>query len=314
MTALGPKSIHWTPTSSHLLLASSESATITVLSTRTFSHAVNLDLASNAPDFSYQERISASGQRTFSLLAANAIPALDTSKTAVDMKVNATGNLLAVRYDGFEGVLIWDMSSHVQGAGNTEAGRIPPVLLLLHSSVRKMIWQPRASRAPLLLLVTEDGGVYVFDATIDAPPIRIESQVVGAGVDARWIASASASQEVVGEELKILIASRRKGWIVVFPEGRNERSEQDDDTGQRTRRAVDSWTQEPRQMESGAEHVEEEGDTSQDSLYDILSGRTPLPELKHVDAMNGANMDENTQGLEDTFREKRMGLESEFDY
>lgn len=310
--ALGPKSLHWTPNSTHLLLAASDSANITVLPSRTFSHVTTLNLDVNLPEYSYQERISASGQRSYSLLAANAIPTLDTSKPALDMRTNATGTLLSVRHDGTEGVLIWDIASHVSSTEDASVQPTPPILLLLHSPVRKMLWHPQTSRTSLLLLVAEDGGVYVFDAAIDAPPLRIESPIVGAGVEARWISPTSASSSgVYGGELKILITSRRKGWTVVFPEGRNtEQFQADENTETRTRRAEESWTQGPRQTEMAAE----EGDTSQDSLYDILSGRTPLPELKHVDAMNDANVDDETQGLDDTFREKRVGLESEFEY
>lgn len=52
-------------------------------------------------------------------------------------------------------------------------------------------------------------------------------------------------------------------------------------------------------MNGGAE----EGDVSEDSLYDILTGRTPLPELK-VRQVEMEVDKEETEKLEDTFQEK----------
>ncbi|GAB7349699.1 hypothetical protein MBLNU459_g0442t1 [Dothideomycetes sp. NU459] len=328
--SLGPKSMHWTPGSSYLLLASSESSTVTVLSTRTFSHATILDLGTNLPEFCYQERVSAGSNRSFALLAANSIPALDTTKAVLDVRASAAESLLAIRYDGGDGgVLVWDLLSHTSAVSGRdgemeEEQRIAPVMVLLHSAVRKMAWHP--TRISLLLLITDDGGVYTFDAGVDAAPVRIESPVAGSGLDARWIArpaSELAASSSADEELKICITSRKKGWAIVFPEGRDQRGLTAVATAdQQTQDAVDSWTRDQPRVESQSQtHIEasasptEEGDVSQDSLYEILSGRTPLPELKHVDhASRDAEMDETDQGLDDTFREKRMGKESEFEY
>jgi hypothetical protein len=57
------------------------------------------------------------------------------------------------------------------------------------------------------------------------------------------------------------------------------------------------------------EREDEEGE-SDDSLYDILTGRTPVPRLREdIDMEEEIEDDEGHtgEGLDDTFREKRRG-------
>ena len=65
--------------------------------------------------------------------------------------------------------------------------------------------------------------------------------------------------------------------------------------------------------------AEEEEEGSDDSLYDILTGRTPIPDMRHsidVDAIHSDGDDlgdsiGTLQGLDDTFRGKRAERERE---
>lgn len=183
----------------------------------------------------------------------------------------------------------------LQGSGGGAPTR---TVLLTHSAVRRALWHP--SRAGTLLVLGEDGGVVVWDVCgDDAAPMVVEHGLAGP-VDARWICppttpAATAEGEAKPEpeqKLGLLITSRRRGWCIVWPEGRP---------------AV--LDEAPSDLHEGRETpIPGPGaDGSDDSLYDILTGRTPLPAL----GGRGRDLEEETgrldesERLEDTFREKR---------
>ena len=124
----------------------------------------------------------------------------------------------------------------------------------------------------------------------------------GVRVDARWICStfnrgrgSGGGGEEEGERLAILVSTKKAGWIVVWPEGRGEVPDQMAGSGGMDTLHYDGGV--------GGE------DASEDSLYDILTGRTPLPELgstkqRLVRMDVDADAEESTR-LDDTFREKK---------
>lgn len=57
------------------------------------------------------------------------------------------------------------------------------------------------------------------------------------------------------------------------------------------------------------EHEDEEEE--EDSLYDILTGRTPVPRIREDLNMHMDDEDDGEQMLDDTFREKRGRANSE---
>jgi len=176
----------------------------------------------------------------------------------------------------------------------------------------------------LLLILADDGALYIWDVASGSAPVHISHAFPGretgalSRIDARWIARQNSSgvhadrtrdtREDVDEDegLAVLVSSKKAGWQVVWPKGRPDRG----DNAQAGRGA---------ELTSTNHESEHEGDVSQDSLYDILTGRTPLPALKgsrveddgvgRGDGEDGGMAD--TGGLDDTFREKRVQAQAQ---
>lgn len=263
----------WGPNS--LALASSQQS-ITTLDSRTFipvgtlSHLDNNDSLNDAPT-AYEESISASGARSYTFLTGSRIPRSSPKSNMMDLQFNPSGTLLATRDESAPSTLsIW----------SPERRRLQ-VQLLQHSTLRKMTWHP--FRESLLMVLGDDGSLHLWDLTNSEPPVHVphafSSGVTAGKVEARWIASSDALA-ASSEKLAILVTTKRAGWVVVWPEGRGDVSDE-------------------RMMPE----VQEGEDATEDSLYDILAGRTPLPELSTKKQMEFPEEDENTR-LEDTFRDK----------
>ncbi|KAL1296766.1 hypothetical protein AAFC00_000231 [Neodothiora populina] len=381
---LGPKSLAWSP-HSNLALAASATSDITMLSTRTFAPFCTLDPGSIAPDFCHRESSSFgsrgrgkggdAGQITYNLLASNSIPlpagGLAAMGTVMEMKWSTQGSFLAVRYENVPStVLVWRVplpspSSRARPAGHEKVQPEAPVMIQQLRQVEKLVWHP--ARDSLLMMLSgtdeqtqerEDGGVYLFDAAGDQPPLHLSlplqhgsPQLTGTDmgirktVEAQFVSSAASFAEASvaeAEKLRLLVSRKRKGWFMVYPEGRDEDVEE-----QRQAPATPSARTEKKkrfdkvEFERGGEETEHGEDD--DSLYDILTGRTPLPPLSNVSreahADGGAEEEEEeeeekeeeeeeeeedgnyddededqgqgmtstltiTNGLEDTFREK----------
>lgn len=167
--------------------------------------------------------------------------------------------------------------------------------LLQHSTIKKMVWHP--VRDSLLLILGDNGCLYLWDLINGQPPVHVPHAFTGrssAGkVDARWISKPDSLEQ----RTAILVTTKKAGWVVVWPEGRAQ---------------VDDETQSPE-----TEKKDEGDDVTQDSLYDILAGRTPLPELdgKSLDATGyfEAGGGEDSTRLDDTFRDKKAEVSVEDD-
>ncbi|KAF1343846.1 hypothetical protein BDV97DRAFT_373415 [Delphinella strobiligena] len=375
---LGPRSLTFSPNQSHLAITSSMSSQITLLSTRTFTTLCTLDPRTTHPDFCHQEVLTAKSKggigRKYQLLAPNAIPyppsGIESLGPVLELKWSHQGNWLCVRYENQpSAIFIWQIPSQPRSlTTNARVEIATPIMLLQHAPIKKLTWHPL--RPSLLLIETEDDsrakgtaegsqgqGIHIFDAAIDAAPLFIAHAFTSlvptetGRVDTRWTSSDSISLLASGvdgesrEKLRLLVSSRRKGWFMIFPEGRERdveeaypetsmnaevtpRAEQEGfgvgGGGGETTAVSDvgeTGTQESKDEEGGdgdeEEEEEEEGDITQDSLYDILTGRTPLPALAPTHASPSHHSSEETTmtmtmtttmaglGLDDTFRERR---------
>lgn len=159
-------------------------------------------------------------------------------------------------------------------------------------------------------------GTYLFDAAIDQPPIFIPHHFTSLSgpdtgrTEVRFVVSKHLSpprptsvistpsqsaydqkdrQARQEEKLKILVSSRKKGWFLIYPEGRQDEDFEEDTLTSTQPLSPEKKLQTPKKKPTkqhqstpaqlGAEKDDDVGDQSQDSLYDILTGRTPLPEL-----------------------------------
>ncbi|KAF4550607.1 Hypothetical protein D9617_16g013950 [Elsinoe fawcettii] len=304
ISALGFKSTSWSQT----YLALSTASAVTLLSSKTFSQSSSIPLSSihtsqrSLEDavIAYQEIISASGQRSFDTLTGQLIPLPNLKTSITDVRFNTSGTFLSCRDEGND-TAVYIIDIHQKRVHN---------VLIQHSAIRRAVWHPL--RPSLLLVLSEDGSLHVWDVENSQPPIQIPHSfdaVVDKGrVEARWIARSQpqALDRNAGEDttetapsqdkLAILLTTRKAGFQLLWPEGRPDPSLEP------LRASV--------AVMRGGEAETEEGDISHDSLYEILTGRTPLPELKVQQVEKEVDM-ERTEKLDDTFREKVQSMQEE---
>ncbi|KAH7080890.1 hypothetical protein FB567DRAFT_115057 [Paraphoma chrysanthemicola] len=301
---LGIKSVEWIPGNEKLAVGGWDRR-VRILSTRTFTPVVFLDHTPvihvpNAPV--YTEHIDGQENRSFMLTPQPATPPkapLEKNESPLMkqgisiLAFNTDGTLCATRDDSTPStVWIWDLRS------------LKPWTILIHfSPVKSLQWHPHD---PLRLLIQtnhDSPTVYIYTAdhlssststsssTSQHPPTILDLSahlLKPAGtLPARYTTSWLNTH---ADKKPVLSLAHHQGYVVVWPDGKDQILR--------------------------FEGAEEESD---DSLYDILTGRTPVPRLRDAEDETGIDMDE-VEGdsvefeLDDTFREKRgRGIVSDKD-
>ena len=311
---LGSKSVTWSPAAVVLL---DHSNTLTMLLTKTFSQTNVMDAKASVDTAGYQESISATGHRSYAFLSGETLPRVSPKSSLYDIRSNTTGTYLSARDEAApSNLMIWDLTA-----------RSVKFILTQYTTIKKVSWHPQ--HPYILLLVSEDNSIHLWDVSSDSPPIHLNHAYSNRKdiktLDARWIApspSSISSPDVPERKISLLITTKRAGWTVIWPNGRDVYQ-------------AESPAPAPAPASSaqkGRGEDEAEADETEDSLYDILTGRTPLPGLQSSGKVddravkydgsgehngNGEDdagardrgameIDESTTGLDDTFREKRL--------
>lgn len=151
----------------------------------------------------------------------------------------------------------------------------PRAVLIFHAPVKMLSWHPKRPGLLLVHCSQDTPIIYVWDSVGNEPAIFPISVSKGLGrVDFTWLESPPDCKPA------ILLGSQ-SAYALVWPFGREQilRFEHPDSP---------------------------EKDESEDSLYDILTGRTPIPPLDGRSASpDEPTLDDDSGALEDTFRGKR---------
>ncbi|KAF2437791.1 hypothetical protein P171DRAFT_173179 [Karstenula rhodostoma CBS 690.94] len=304
---LGIKTVEWVPGNDWLAVGGWDRR-VRILSTKTFSPVVYLDHTAqicvpSAPVFT--EQVDARGFRSFELAQQPATPPKapveknDTGhmKQGISaMAFNKDGTLCATRDESTPTtVWIWDLRS-LQ----------PKTIFILHSPVKALQWHP-VYPSHLLIQSTHDSPtLYLYtaqplpsstsssDSTSGPPTILSLADNItkpAGSAAAKWTARWLNTEP---DKKPAMVVGHQQGYLLVWPEGKDQilRFEGQDE------------------------------DESDDSLYDILTGRTPVPPLRddawgrsHGSEDGGEDADvtgapsmeglDSTSSFYDTFREKR---------
>ncbi|TID18082.1 WD40 repeat-like protein [Venturia nashicola] len=278
--SLGVKSIEWSPRSDHLAIGGHDRR-VTLLSTRTFSpvmfldHTATIQLAAEAEV--WQEHLSPSLQRSYNTVSqpvappiAPVTPADQAVKTGLSiLSSNADGTMVATRDDSAPTtVWLWDLTKLAASA-----------VLIQHSPIKKLLWHPTLPSILLIQCSHDEPTIYLYN-TISAVPYPVilpMRKSTGSKFEAKWLQTTSTQKPS-------LVFSDSHNFLLAWPEGRNPMDE-----------------------------VNEQGekndlmDHSEDSLYDILSGKKPAPymAIDDTEALVSELEGETTDMLDDTFAGRR---------
>ncbi|KAK3725393.1 hypothetical protein LTR37_000363 [Vermiconidia calcicola] len=286
---LGVKSIVWSPDLQTVALTRYDGR-IALLNTKTFTplaiieHTTTIDQRASpshqqAPI--WQEAVSASGERSYAAVAQPVSPPLSRTKPSTEpselgvaeASFSCDGSYLATRDERMlNTVWIWDMSTLGAHA-----------VLIQHSNVRKLHWHP--TQSDTMMVDCGEGIAYLFSASSSSSPSPLTTSKVGSTV-LSWLPARSASDSTI-------LASTKSCFMLMWPEGRPDVSEYE--------RAV---------SQEAADEPFDEG-ASEDSLFDVLSGRKPLPPrstqsyTERIDIEVETEEEDSTTRMDDTFREKK---------
>lgn len=315
---LGIKSVEWVPGNAWLAVGGWDKR-VRILSTRTFAPVVFLDHTSTihvptAPV--YTELVDGQGNRSYSLTSQPTTPpkaALEKNETGL-MKTgisilafNNDGTLCATRDDSSPStVWIWDLRS-----------LRPRMILIQYAPVKSLSWHPNdparllihtSHDSPTLYLYTSSHLSHSTSSSASAPPpsiIDISSHInrPANSIPTKWTVSWLCTPP---DKKPAFLFGHQQSSVLVWPDGKDQmlRFESEDDD---------------------------------DSLYEILTGRKPVPqrpesrEGEEVEDVEWSRMDEEMQSmiaddmdmeqeqqygnsvskgsvgaLDDTFREKRV--------
>lgn len=295
---LGIKSVEWIPGDEKLAVGGWDRR-VRILSTRTFAPIVFLDHMpiihiSSAPV--YTEHIDGQGNRSYMLTSQPATPPkapLEKNETALMkqgislMSFNADGTLCATRDDSTPStVWIWDVRSLK-----------PCATLIQFSMIKSLQWHPHDPSRLLIQTTHDSPTLYLYTAnsftfptstsTSSTPPptiLNLTTHIAkpANSIPARW---ATSWLPTPADKKPVFLFAHQQSYIFVWPEGKDQI----------------------------LRFENEQGEESDDSLYDILTGRTPVPRVREDVDMKEENWEmgkgDEIGELDDTFREKRRGRE-----
>jgi WD40 repeat protein len=295
-SGLSIKDIAWSP-EGRLLALSYYDGRVELLNSRTFSSLAAIehnttidqtDLPVNSRAPVWQENVSATNERSYTYEAQPVSPPLSRIKVGPDPAEHGVaescfscdGRYLATR-DGrmLNTVWIWNMTT-----------LLPHAVLIQHTNVRRVTWHP--TQSDTLMIDCAEAIAHLFDAASGEAPQAHHTQ---ATPNARlsWVPTAS-------HEPVIILVTQRTKFDLFFPGGKPD---------------FGGGTPLVRKLAVNAGF--DEG-VSEDSLFDVLSGRKPLPPKTQPSYTEMVDLDVQAEDdmvgeLDDTFREKRKHLAAELD-
>ncbi|ORY13390.1 hypothetical protein BCR34DRAFT_586540 [Clohesyomyces aquaticus] len=317
---LGIKTTEWLPGNEYLAVGGWDRR-VRMLSTRTFTPALFLDHTAQicVPTCQvYTEQVDATGSRTYALdpqpITPPKVEPSKDDKTATPKKgisiiaANKDSTLIATRDDSTPTtVWIWDLRT-----------LRPKTILIQHSPIKTLQWHPTHPSLLLIQTTHDSATLYLYSApssishstsstTTPGPPAILDlsdqiSKSAGS-IPSKWFATwLPISSPSPTDKKPVFIFGHQQGHILVWPQGKDQILK--------------------------FEH--EDGEESEDSLYDILTGRTPVPRLRQTMREEGDSEMENSvfvgeeqeqeEGLmehddsvgsssfEDTFRERKRAV------
>ncbi|QDS77629.1 hypothetical protein FKW77_002563 [Venturia effusa] len=274
---LGVKSIEWSPKSDHLAIGGHDRR-VTLLSTRTFSpvmfldHTATIQLAAGAAV--WQEEISPSLQRSYKTVSQPVAPPIAPS-TPADQVARIGLSLLSFNADGTM-IATRDDSAPTTVWIWDLSKLAASTVLIQHSPIKKLTWHPTLSSVLLIQCNHDEPVTYMYDTISKVPyPMIMPMKKTTGKFESRWLQTESSQKPG-------LLFGDSQNFLLAWPDGRDPMEEDEGDGNNLM-------------------------DHTEDSLYDILSGKKPTPymSIDNTEALVSEMDGETTQIMDDTFMGRR---------
>lgn len=239
-------------------------------------HTATIQLAGGAKV--WQEEMSPSLQRSYKIISQPVAPPIAPSTPADQviksglsiLSFNSDGTMVATRDDSVPTtVWLWDL-----------AKLAAYTVLIQHSPVKKLTWHPTLPSTLLIQCSHDEPTVFLYDTISAVPyPLLMPVKKTTSKFEVKWLRTTSNQKPglIFGDAQKLLL---------VWPDGRDPMEEEDGNE------------------RDGHDLM----DHSEDSLYDILSGKKPPPYMSvdDTEALVSEMDEETTEVLDDTFMGRRV--------
>jgi hypothetical protein len=233
-------------------------------------HTATIQLAAEAEV--WQEEISPSMQRSYKTVSqpiapptAPSTPSDQTPKTGLSILAFNADGTMVATRDDSAPTTVW-LWDLTKLAAST--------VLIQHSPIKRLSWH---STLPYILLIQcshEEPAIYLYDTVSAVPYPKVMPIKKSAGkFEAKWLHTA------VNQKPGLLFGDSQS-FLLAWPDGRDPMLEEEIDD-------------------------DDMMNHSEDSLFDILSGRKPTVSVDTTETLVSDVMDETTEFMDDTFMGRR---------
>lgn len=303
---LGVRSLAWSPTNDYLAIGCYD-CRVRLLSTKTFSplmyldHTTPIHLSSHSDSSSssgllrvWREDLSGPLNRHYTPITQPISPPTTPHSSSSEsfketgisiLAFSLSGSLLATRLDTLPTtVWIWDVQRS-----------LPAAVLIHHAPIKHLSWHPSIVDLLLIQCAHEEAVLYFWDSSSGVPWLENVSTSMwkkdGGKLNVRWLSASSS------ERKPAVLLGCKTGFCVGWPRGRDVPAE-------------------PEMEENGGEEEGEESEGSLDSVYRVLTGRSPFKVSTgdNTEFLVSDVVDETTRDIDDTFagRNGKMIVNGEY--
>ncbi|KIW04951.1 uncharacterized protein PV09_04116 [Verruconis gallopava] len=269
LQGLGIKSLEWSPRGDYLALGGHDRR-VTLLSTRTYSPLVFLDhtqtIQLKEGYLVWEEQVSASSGRTYNTVTQPVSPPA-ASVAPADQLQKLGMSILSFNADG--SMLATRDDSKPTAVWLWDLSKlVARAVLIQHFPIKHVSWHPHISSLLLIQCTHEESTIYIYDTATSLPhAVQLPFQKSSGKVDARWIRT--------GPDKKPALTFGDSGsFLVAWPDGKDVILRFDDDSH----------------------------DESDDSLFEILTGRSPTKtKVDNTELLISHTLEEPSEVMDDTF-------------
>jgi WD40 repeat protein len=269
LQGLGVKSLEWSPGGDCIAIGGHDRR-VTLLSSRTFSpimfldHTVTIQLTEGHTV--WEEQVSASSQRSYIAVSQPLTPPTASPATS-DQTIKTGMSIMSFNSEGSRFATRDDTAPTTVWLWDLSKLAACAVLIQ-HSPVKHMSWHPTVSSLLLIQCSHDESIVYIYDTSKSAPyAIQLPLERSSGRLEAKWVHTSA-------DKRPALTFGDCGNFLVVWPDGKDVIVRFEDDSH----------------------------DESEDSLFEILTGRSPTKsKIDSTEVLVSDVLDETTEVMDDTF-------------